>query len=216
MRAMILAAGRGKRMGTLTEDTPKPLLRVQGNYLIEYMIRHLASANIKEMVINVFYHAEQIKSALGDGSRYGVNIIYSEEKECLETGGGVFKALPHLGSNPFLVVSSDIITDYPLQNLPQEPAGLAHLVMVTNPSYHPKGDFGLKEGRLDLHSEPLLTFGNICVFKPELFADCTQGHFRLTKLLLPAISAGKMTGEHYQGLWYNIGTPEDLAEVNKL
>src|SRR5437868_3465740 len=112
-RAMILAAGRGERMGELTLNTPKPLLRVDGRYLIEYGIESIKNAGIKEIVINISWHAEKIKAALGDGSQYGVNIIYSEEAERLETGGGIFKALPLLGSEPFLVMSSDIITDYP-------------------------------------------------------------------------------------------------------
>lgn len=200
MRAMILAAGRGERMGALTADVPKPLLRVRGQYLIEYAIANLLRADIHEIVINVSYQAEKIKSALGDGKRYGATFFYSDEKERLETGGGILNALPMLGPEPFIVVSSDIITDYPLADLPREPDGLAHLVMVTNPPYHPCGDFGIKNGRLDLHATPTFTFANISVMRPELFADCEAGHFRLTRLLIPAILNGQMTGEFYDGI----------------
>lgn len=216
MRGMILAAGRGERMGELTKHTPKPLLRVGKHYLIEYSILNFVRAGIRDIVINISYQAELIKQALGTGERYGAKLYYSEEPERLETGGGIFNALPLLGSEPFIVVSCDIVTDYPLQQLPKQPDSLAHLVMVTNPSYHPKGDFGLRaDGRLDLELKPTYTFGNICVFKPALFAGCEAGHFRLTKLLIPAILNHQLSGEHYEGLWYNVGTPDDLAEVNR-
>ncbi len=124
MRAMILAAGRGERMGELTMQTPKPLLRVGEYYLIEYVIVNIKRADIQEIVINISYQGEQIKAFLGDGSRYGVKIFYSEEKERLETGGGIFQALPLLGDKPFIVVSGDVITDFPLSRLPQEPDGI--------------------------------------------------------------------------------------------
>lgn len=215
MRAMLLAAGRGDRMGELTRAIPKPLLRVAGHYLIEYAIFSLKRAGINDIVINISYHGEQIKTALGDGKRYDINIFYSEEKERLETGGGIFQALPLLGNKPFIVMSSDIMTDYPLEQLPRDPDGLAHLVMVSNPPYHASGDFGLRDGRLDMNAKPTLTFGNICVFRPELFASCEPGHFRLTQLLTPSILNGQMTGEHYQGRWYNVGTPQDLEEANQ-
>lgn len=213
--AMILAAGRGERMGELTAKLPKPLLRVGGHFLIEYAIFNVKRAGIKEIIINLSYLGEQIKKALGDGTQYGVKILYSEELERLETGGGIFRALPLLGQEPFLVVSSDIITDYPLKQLPQHPDGLAHLVMVSNPSYHPCGDYGLCDGKINFESRPTLTFANIGVYRPELFSVCKAGNFRLTKVLNPVISAGRVSGEHYQGLWYNIGTPDDLTEVGQ-
>lgn len=214
MRAMIFAAGRGERMRKLTELLPKPLLHVAGHYLIEYAICNLKRAGIREIVINVSYRGEQIKDALGNGERYGVNIVYSEEKERLETGGGIVQALPLLGDEPFVVMSSDIITDFPLQNLLHYSNSLAHLIMVPNPPYHPDGDFGLCGDKIDMEETPTLTFGNIGLYQPALFTGCEPGHFRLTKLLLPAIAAGKVTGELYHGLWYNIGTPEDLEEIN--
>lgn len=215
MRAMILAAGRGERMGELTQHTPKPLLKVNGHYLIEYAIRQLQQAGICEIVINVSYLAEQIKTALGDGSQYNVAIAYSEEEERLETGGGIFQALPLLGEDPFIVISSDIITNYPLQQLPKDPKGLAHLVMVDNPSYHPQGDFGFQNEYLTMDTQPTFTFGNIGVYRPDLFSHCQPGHFRLGALLKPAIQQNKITGEYFSGLWYNVGSPQDLISFNQ-
>lgn len=215
MRAMILAAGRGERMRELTMHTPKPLLRASGHYLIEYSIKNLQNAGIYDIVINICYQAEQIKQALGDGSRYGVNLIYSEEQERLETGGGILKALPLLGNAPFLVLSSDIITDYPLATLQNKLQGLAHLIMVPNPPYHPHGDFSIEHGKLTLDKNKTYTFGNIGIYHPDLFAGCQPGFFRLGSLFTPAIAAGQLTGECYEGLWYNVGTPEDLAALNR-
>lgn len=211
MRAMILAAGRGTRMGELTEVVPKPLLKVNGRYLIEYSLSSLAAIGVQDIVINVCYQKEMIKQTLGNGERYGVTIHYSEEDQALETGGGIFQALPLLGTQPFIVLSSDVITDYPLQNLPQEPRGLAHLVVVDNPSYHPKGDFCLQGHRLYYGEGETFTFANIGIYRPELFAGCTPGKFRLTELFQRGIANQKIDGELYQGYWYNIGSPDQLA-----
>lgn len=214
MRAMILAAGRGARMRELTNRLPKPLLKIKGKYLIEYAIANLQQAGIDEIVINVSYHGEQIKATLGDGQRYGVKFYYSEEPERLETGGGIFQALPLLGNEPFIVISSDIITDFPLASFPRQPKGLAHLLMVENPPWHIKGDFGLQENILRLDLKPTLTFASVGVYRKELFADCQPGNFRLTSLLLPAIEKQQVTGEKYSGCWYNIGTPEDILDIS--
>ena len=211
MRAMILAAGRGERMGKLTAETPKPLLRARGNYLIAHVIQHLRQAGISDIVINVAYRGAQIQQALGNGDQYGVHIEYSIELERLETGGGIFQALPLLGVEPFLVVSSDVVTDFPLDTLPLQPAGLAHLVLVQNPDFHPQGDFGVRNGYVDMDAKPAHTFANVGVYRPELFASCVSGHFPLNKILFPAIRAARVTGEVYQGRWFNIGTSEQLA-----
>ncbi|SRR5579883_123208 len=216
MRAMILAAGRGARMGALTENTPKPLLRVRDRYLIEYSIGALQKIGITEIVINVSYLAEQIKSALGDGKRYGVDIYYSEEKEPLETGGGVFQALPLLGDDPFIILSSDVITDFPLNTLPKEPKSLAHLVVVDNPHYHPTGDFCLENEKIFCCTGKTFTFSNIGVYRKELFANCQPGHFRLGNLLKQYAADDKITGEHYRGVWHNLGTPDDLIALRDI
>jgi MurNAc alpha-1-phosphate uridylyltransferase len=213
MRAMILAAGRGERMGELTRAVPKPLLKLNGQYLIEYSLQALARAGIRDIVINVCYQKEMIIDALGTGARYGVNIEYSAEEVALETGGGIAKALPLLGDQPFLVISSDIITDYPLQNLPKEPLTLAHLVLVDNPVYHPAGDFCLYGRRIYYGKGHTLTFGNIGIYRPELFENCPPGKFRLTEIFRKGITMQQIDGEHYQGNWFNIGTPEEIENA---
>jgi len=205
MRGMILAAGRGARMGDLTLTTPKPLLKVKNRYLIEYSLQALIDAGIRDIIINVSYLGEQIKQVLGNGQRYGVNIYYSEETQALETGGGIYQALSLLGKNPFIVLSSDVITDYPLQNLPKEPQGLAHLVLVDNPDYHPQGDF--------YFNGKTFTFANIGIYRPELFIDCQPGCFRLGSLLHEAYAKHQVTMEHYSGFWHNLGTPQQLSAL---
>ncbi|MCD6039015.1 MAG: hddC 1 [Gammaproteobacteria bacterium] len=215
MRGMILAAGRGDRMGALTNVTPKPLLRAGKHYLIEYSIAALIKAGIREIVINISYGREQIKAALGNGERYGVIIYYSEEEERLETGGGILQALPLLGQAPFIVISSDIISSYDLQKLPKEPQALAHLVLVKNPPFHPQGDFSLEGRRIYSSSSPTFTFANIGVYRPELFVGCKLGRFPLGPLLHQAIARQQITGEYFAGQWHNIGTPEQLYEFNE-
>lgn len=216
MRGMILAAGRGSRMGELTAQTPKPLLRIGDRYLIEYSLLALAKTGIKDIVINISYRAEQIRQTLGNGERYGVTIHYSEETEALETGGGVYQALPLLGDEPFIVLSCDVVTDYPLQKLPKEPKGLAHLVLVDNPPYHVEGDFCLDGEKIYCGKGVTMTFGNVGLYRPELFADCQPGHFRLGELIKRNIPQGNVTGEHYQGIWHNMGTPDDLEKASEL
>ena len=213
MRAMILAAGRGERMGALTNQLPKPLLKVNGRYLIEYILLQLIHAGIRDIVINVSYHREQIKQALGNGSAYGINIVYSEEEGRLETGGGIFQALPLLGNAPFLAVSSDIITNYPFKQLLTRPLRLAHLVLVANPVFHADGDFCLQENEISRQEKCDFTFANIGIYHPELFASCSPGRFPLRDILFPAIEAKQVTGEQYTGAWYNIGTPLQLIEA---
>lgn len=207
---MILAAGRGERMQHLTVDVPKALLRIQGNYLIEFSIRALAKIGVQHIVINVCYKADMIKAAIGSGAQYGVNIIYSFEEEALETGGGIFQALPLLGQDPFIVLSCDVIADYRLQNLPDQIKKLAHLVLVNNPEFHPQGDFCLHDDRVYLGEGQTYTFGNIGVYRPELFQDCRPGKFRLGDLLKKAIANDQVTGEYYNGFWQNFGTPAQL------
>ena len=211
MRGMILAAGRGQRMGVLTENTPKPLLSVAGRPLIEYSIMALKNAGIHDIVMNVSYLRDQIIETVGDGSRYGVSIHYSIEPEALETGGGVLQALPFFDNKPFIVISSDIITDFPLKNLPVLKDNLAHIVLVDNPSYHTTGDFHLEQQRVQLTGSPTFTFANIGVYHPDLFIGYQAGKFRLGDVLKKAIAQQQVTGEYFKGLWHNMGRPEDLA-----
>ena len=217
MKAMILAAGRGDRMRPLTDATPKPLLRIGGQMLLERQVHALAKAGIRQLVINHAHLGEQIVKALGDGSAYGVEIAYSPEPEtALETGGGIFNALPLLGTEPFLVVNADIWTDYPFAGLPAGIDGLAHLAMVANPAHHPGGDFSLSGGQLAQRGPAMLTFGGIGVYRPELFAGCTPGAFPLAPLLRTAMDAGQVSGEQYTGRWFDVGTPERLDAINRV
>jgi MurNAc alpha-1-phosphate uridylyltransferase len=214
-RAMIFAAGRGERMRPLTETTPKPLLRVGAKTLIEHHIEKLAVIGIEEIVINTSHLAEQFPAALGDGSRWGVSIRYSYEGEKpFETGGGIKHALSLLGDAPFIVVSADIVSDYDYAKLPAVPCGLAHLVMVPNPAFHPRGDFWLDRDRLNEDGAgERLTFANIGVYRPELVADESATYFKLLPHFQRAMREGKLSGERFDGYWANIGTPEQLREA---
>ena len=204
-------------MRPLTDDTPKPLLRIGGQTLIERHIHALAQAGFTELVINHAHLGEQIVAALGDGDAYGVEIRYSAETPpALETGGGIFNALPLLGDAPFLVLNADIWTDFPLSELPEQIEGLAHLVLVDNPEHHAQGDFSLSAGRVSQRGPAMLTFGGIGVYSPELFSGCTAGAFPLAPLLRQAMDENRVSGEHYQGSWFDIGTPERLEAVNRV
>jgi MurNAc alpha-1-phosphate uridylyltransferase len=215
MKAMILAAGRGERMRPLTDATPKPLLRIGGQTLIERHVNALAAAGIRDLVINHAHLGEQLVQALGDGAASGVEIRWSPEPPgALETGGGIFNALPLLGDAPFVVVNADIWTDFPFSELPGEPDGLAHLVLVDNPAHHPEGDFVLSSDRVSQGGGARLTFSGIGVYRPELFSGCSAGAFPLAPLLRQAMDDGRVSGARYHGVWFDIGTPERLQEVN--
>ncbi|WP_264695789.1 N-acetylmuramate alpha-1-phosphate uridylyltransferase MurU [Candidatus Nitrosacidococcus sp. I8] len=214
MKAMILAAGRGKRMRPLTDHTPKPLLQVGSQRLIEYIIGSLTKAGFTELVINHAYLGEQIESYLGDGQCYGIRIDYSpEQEEGLETGGGIYHALPLLGKKPFLVVNGDIWTDYPFANLKINLRSLAHLILVDNPSHHPQGDFTLCGSQVTTKEGERLTFSGIAVYHPKLFTHCFPGRFPLAPLLREMACRNLVTGEYYQGEWRDIGTPESLFSL---
>jgi MurNAc alpha-1-phosphate uridylyltransferase len=216
MKAMILAAGRGERMRPITDNVPKPLVPVAGKPLIAYHLESLARAGVRDIVINLAYRGEQIREALGNGSRYGVRIAYSDEgPEPIETGGGIFKALPLLGEEPFLVVNGDIWTDFGFTRMPAlAPAAHALLVMVPNPPHVARGDFGL-DGDFLIESETdRYTYSGLGVFSPELFGGCEPGKFPLRPLLVRAIAARRLRGQVYRGLWFDIGTPERLAALD--
>ncbi len=214
--ALVLAAGRGERMRPLTGHTPKPLLHVGGKPLIVWHLEKLAAADVRYVVINTSHLAEQFPAALGDGSSWGMRIRYAYEgPEPLETGGGMRNALALLGPEPFIAVSADIWSDYDYAALPAEPAGLAHLVMVPNPSWHAAGDFTLCDGQLaETGAGERLTFGNIGVYRPELVRDEKPGAFKLLPMYQRAMREGRLGGERYDGFWRNIGTPAQLAELD--
>ena len=218
MKAMILAAGKGERMRPLTLHTPKPLVPVAGVPLIEYHLRALAAAGFSEVVINHAWLGQQIEDHLGDGSRWGLSIRFSPEGEPLETGGGIFKALPLLGNEPFLLVNGDIWTDYDFSRLRQPLQGQAHLVLVDNPGHHGAGDFRLEGGQVEdgNGASDTLTYSGIAVIDPALFAGCQAGAFKLAPLLRQAMASGLVSGEHFRGHWVDVGTLERLAEVERL
>jgi MurNAc alpha-1-phosphate uridylyltransferase len=217
MMAMILAAGRGERMRPLTDHLPKPLLKVSGKTLIEHHIESLAAAGFRALVINHAHLGAQIEAYLGSGERYGVRITWSREPDgALETGGGIFQALPALEGEGFLVVKADIWTDYPFARLAKPISGLAHLVLVDNPPEHPQGDFVLRDSRVLAEGAPRLTFSGIGVYHRDLFRGCQPGRFPLAPLLRTAMEKGQVSGEHYTGAWRDIGTPERLAELDRM
>ena len=217
-RALILAAGRGERMRPLTDTTPKPLLAVGGKPLIAHHLEKLARAGVREVVINTSHLAGRFPEALGDGSRWNLRIHYSYEgPEPLETGGGMLRALPLLGAAPFIAVSADIVSDFDYATLPEEPAGLAHLVMVPNPDFLPRGDFWLDGAWLNEDGAgERLTFGNIGVYRPEIVAAETAARFKLLPMYQRAMRERRLTGERYDGFWANLGTPAQLAEADSL
>lgn len=217
MKVMLLAAGRGERMGALTAHTPKPLLSVAGKPLLLHHIERLVEAGFTEIVINAAYLSEQIVAFVGDGRHFGVPVHLSIETERLETGGGIFNALGWLGDAPFAVVNSDVWTDYPLGSLPRQIDDLAHLVLVPNPSHNPLGDFALIDGRcVEEQTVERLTFSGISVLHPALFAGVQSGRFPLAPLLRDAIKQGRVSGERYDGIWIDVGTPERLSVVEHI
>ena len=216
MRAMILAAGRGERLRPLTDRTPKPLIEVGGKPLIVHHIEALADAGFREIVINQGHLGEQLPMVLGDGGRWGVNIHWSVEKpEPLETGGGIFQALPLLGPGPFLTVNGDIRTGYAFARLRAVKCDHAHLVMVPNPAHNPDGDFALRHARLSEDGPDKLTYSGIAVYHPRLFEGCSPGKFSMVPLLRRAMREHFVTGERYDGPWNDIGSPERLEQARR-
>jgi MurNAc alpha-1-phosphate uridylyltransferase len=216
MKAMILAAGRGERMRPLTDHTPKPLLQAGGKALIEYHIEALARSGIRDLVVNHAHLGAQLEAALGRGERWGLRIRYSPEAPALETGGGIFRALPLLRPGPFLVVNADVWTDLDYRGLTLAPEMLAHLVLVENPAHHPRGDFALVGARVQAEGGALLTFSGIGVYRAELFDACRPGAFALAPLLRRAMGQGLVSGEHYRGGWTDVGTPQRLQALDRL
>lgn len=233
MKALLFAAGLGERMRPLTDTTPKPLLQVGGKRLIEWHLERLAASSIRDVVINIAHLAEQFPATLGDGSRYGVHIQYSREGDVpLETGGGMLHAISLLGDAPFLAINADTFTDFDFASLPDEPHGIAELVLVDNPPQHPHGDFGIDARgmllpRMDSSGAThALTFAGMGVYRPEILHDwsavigdtegshATPPRFSLTPLLRAAIARGEIAWRHHRGTWTDVGTPERLAALD--
>jgi len=214
---MVLAAGRGERMRPLTDIEPKPLLRVGGKRLIEYHLERLVGAGFREVVINTAWLGDMIEAALGDGERLGLAITYSHERpEALETGGGIFRALPLLGPGPFLLVNGDVWTDVDFAALRRDPPGesLAHLVLVKNPPQHARGDFRLENGWVAEGEGLRHTYSGIGIYRPEFFDGCSPGKFPILPLMRRAIAARELSGELHTGRWYDVGTVERLQALD--
>ena len=210
---MLLAAGRGERLRPLTDTLPKPLVEVAGKPLIVYHLERLARAGVTDVVINLSWLGEKIRTALGDGARYGIRITYSEEGPVpLETGGGIHRALPLLGPGPFLVVNSDVWTDADFSRfLTLHEDADARLLLAPNPPHHQRGDFGLEGDFVVERDADRFTYTGIGVYRPELFEGCAPGKFPLLPLLRRAIAARRRRGEVYRGEWLDIGSPDRLA-----
>ena len=220
---MILAAGRGERMRPLTDDCPKPLLAVGGKPIIVRHLERLARAGFRQVVINHAHLGGMLQDALGDGQDFGLAIVWSAEPAgALETAGGIVKALPLLGDQRFLVINGDIVCDWDVARAAAIAAqmavkdDLAHLVMVPNPPQHPDGDFVLQNGRVVADAAPRLTFAGIGIYDPGLFSGLVPGQpAKLAPVLRQALAQGRVSGESYAGRWYDIGTPERLAAVDR-
>lgn len=219
MKVMLLAAGKGERMRPLTLATPKPLLEVHGKALIVHHIERLAAAGLRELVINVSWLGEQIEMQCGNGEAWGVSIRYSREDEPLETAGGIIRARPLLGGEPFMVVNADIFTSFPFGELAVKArelqVGQGHLVLVDNPPHHTGGDFSLEGGQVLRPSGSTLTFAGIGLYHPAFFDGLDDGSRPLKPLLLRAMDGAGLYGEHFRGTWTDVGTPERLARLNE-
>ena len=216
MIAMILAAGRGERLRPLTDTTPKALTEVQGESLLERHLRALQRAGVETVVINLGWLGEQIAERIGSGVAYGLNVLYSpEDDNILETGGGIHRALPILGSEPFLVVNADIFTDMPMPVGELDRDALGELVLVPTPADKPHGDFDVEDGRLRNGKNRPYTFSGVAKYRPEFFANCEPGRFSVVPMLRAAADADQLAASVYSGSWTDVGTVERLESLNR-
>jgi MurNAc alpha-1-phosphate uridylyltransferase len=221
MKAMILAAGRGTRMAPLTDTCPKPLIPLCGKPLIVHHLEKLAAAGITDIVINHAWLGEQLEQTLGNGSSWGIRIQYSPENEALETGGGVYQALPLLGEDAFLLINGDVWTNWDyseVMNTSLQEGELGHLWLIDNPAHNPQGDFCLGEGKvLDtaLLNETALTFSGISLLSPQLWAECTSGAYPLAPMLRSAMLQQQITGSKLNADWVDVGTPQRLSDLEQ-
>ena len=216
MIAMILAAGRGERLRPHTDTVPKALIEVRGQSLLERHLQALQGAGVATVIINLGWLGEQIAERVGSGSGYGLKVIYSPEGDnILETGGGIYRALPMLGSDPFLVVNADIYTDIPMPVADFDEHTLGKLILVPTPAEKARGDFDLVAGRVCNANDPQLTFSGVAVYRPELFADCSPGRFSVAPMLRAAADDGKIAGDVHTGFWTDVGTVDRLEVLNR-
>jgi len=216
MPAMILAAGRGERLRPVTDKTPKAMVEVGGEKLVDRHLAMLARAGIENVVINLGWLGEQIVDHVESGERFGVRVVYSPEYDnVLETGGGIVRALPMLGSDPFWVVNADIFTDFELPDRALAEDLLAELVLVPTPAHKARGDFELADGRTRNSDTPTLTYSGIARYRPQFFSGAAEGRFSVAPMLRKAADAGTLGGSLHEGGWEDVGTPERLELLNR-
>ena len=216
MKAMILAAGRGKRLRPVTDQVPKPLIEVGAETLIGRHLRRLSGAGIEDVLINLAHLGDQIRASLGDGSDFGVRLRYTLEPDgALETGGGIYNALESLRGAPFLVVNGDIWTDFPFDRLVREIETAAHIVLVPNPPHNPRGDCSLRANSVTIPGNGSLTFSSMGVYRASLFDRCGPGRFPLWPVVAEAASRDRVSGERYDGGWFDVGAPDRLAALRQ-
>ena len=216
MNVMILAAGRGERLRPITNEIPKCLVEVRGRSLLERHLRMLSRSGVRRVVINLGWLGEKIVEVAGNGERFNLEIVYSDESDgILETGGGITKALPLLGDEPFWVINGDIFTDFelPINNL--EAGMLGHLMLVPKPAHRSKGDFSLDKGRVIFDSIPKFTFGGIALYDPQVFSDKTVSRFSVVPSMNALSQNRKLSGFLYEGIWEDVGTPQRLDSLNQ-
>lgn len=214
--AMVLAAGRGERLKPLTNALPKALVEIGGISLLERQLERLGKGGVDTVVINLGWLGHMIVERVGDGSRFGLQVVYSPEYDnVLETGGGIRRALPLLGREPFWVVNADVFTDFALPHVDLHPECLAHLVLVPVPEHKPRGDFDLARGKVRTSAAPAWTFSGMAIYRPELFRDTEEGRFPLAPLLFTAADRGQVSGEVYHGVWEDVGTIDRLERLNE-
>lgn len=213
---MVLAAGRGERLRPLTDNVPKSLVEVRGKSLLEHHLERLQRAGIRTVVINLGWLGEKIVERVGSGSSFGLDVVYSQEgDDVLETGGGIHKALPFLGSRPFLTVNADIFTDMPVPDIALADNVMGHLMMVSTPDYSDHGDFDLNDGLVCNSDDAQLTFSGVAIYRPGFFAGCEAGRFPLAPMLREAADAGQLTGSLHDGVWVDVGTQGRLDDLNR-
>ena len=216
MIAMLLAAGRGERLRPVTDNLPKALVEVRGQSLLERHLDAIKAAGVDTVVINLGWLGEQIVDRIGSGSDRGLNVIYSPEGEdLLETGGGIQRALPMLGGEPFLVVNADIYTEMPMPEADFDEQTLGKLILVATPPHKADGDFDIVDKRVRNSERPQLTFSGVAIYRPELFADSSAGSFPLAPLLRSAADRNQLAGDIYTGPWEDVGAVERLAALNR-
>jgi MurNAc alpha-1-phosphate uridylyltransferase len=213
---MVLAAGRGERLRPVTDTLPKALVEVRGVSLLERQLERLRRAGVDRVVINLGWRGESIVERIGDGSRFGVHAVYSPEYDgLLETGGGIYRALPMLGPEPFWVLNADVFSDFSPSRPALAPDCLGHLVLVPVPGHRSRGDFDLAGGKVRNSAKPGWTYSGMAVYRPELFRDAGGGRFPLAPLLFAAADRGQLSGEIFEGVWEDVGTVERLERLNQ-